>query len=878
MISLNTFKALEASLSTRVQGRLVEITKDIYAKVEKELEAGEYGRAESLINRLTLYNIFDGLDDYLSYITRLTMLFGASGVSPNPKYTTVGLGYEDEAQRMLVFNFKNTVVLKITDVLKNYGLQSIAIRREKNTLTQKAETPRILLPFSSFMNAEGEAYLNIVSSLHTSRVSAYGFTAEARALGITEYQLSEQLDDRICPLCQIMHGKVFKVVDARSLLDKVTRETDPEEIKKLQPWPKQTKENLELIKGMSTEELVANSWHTPPFHPRPVSEDTEFLSDSGWKLVKNAKVGDVAFSLNADTKKVEWVSVVGFVEGGKPANGMMVQFKSQNFDLLVTEDHEQVYKQYLNKGYTYALKPARELLKYSKVTIPRTGLWSGGKCHLSNEMVQFLALWISDGSCIKKGESSYYITVCTRKYGVLAKELLQAITGGAVYIRKNTVECNSYKLGEYLYNVIGTGCLGKKIPTAIMEADRETITLFLNTYLIGDGSICSTNGDYGSSVNKTFYTTSPVLAAQLGELIVKVGGFPSYTTQDNSLNPQFIGSRMINSNHLIHRVRWCIGKTATFGKTGKGVMGLVPYSGNTYCLSLESNYIFYARRNGKCTWTGNCRGLLRRVGKVPPLAEVLDKTTPKPEYVASSADFEGLGVKADATLVDSWNKHVKMPPSEFLAVTRGIALPDFLNGLVESKNAAQYAGNPKFKVLEDGVQISSKSYVVGSKETVEQVIKIRGSSMILDKLALAEKDQATGVAKSYLQRIYQLASDLNLKKLELTAGNELGGYAWAKYGFRPNAEQWAILRKSVKQALNTEVVVSEVDGLVQDVVSAILDSTDPAMIYLLADIGYTLSTGVTIGEQALQGQHWDGELDMNDPEAIEKFLTYIGVL
>lgn len=131
--------------------------------------------------------------------------------------------------------------------------------------TKKAE--RVLRPFESFVDEAGQAYFNMVSSLHTSRVSAYGFTAEAEVLGLEEYQINEQLDNRICPVCREMHKKTFKVADARRLLDIVTRVTDPDDLKALQPWPKQDKANLEKLKEMSYTELVANGWHIPPYHP-----------------------------------------------------------------------------------------------------------------------------------------------------------------------------------------------------------------------------------------------------------------------------------------------------------------------------------------------------------------------------------------------------------------------------------------------------------------------------------------------------------------------------------------------------------------------------------------------------------------------------------
>lgn len=132
----------------------------------------------------------------------------------------------------------------------------------------KAAKAPAVQPFASFMDKQGNAFFNIASSLHTSRLSAFGYTAEAKFLGITHYQINEQLDGRTCPVCAVMHGKVFAVQDARNLLDMVIRTQEPTELKSLQPWPSQSATSVALLQTLSPEDLVAAGWHVPPFHPR----------------------------------------------------------------------------------------------------------------------------------------------------------------------------------------------------------------------------------------------------------------------------------------------------------------------------------------------------------------------------------------------------------------------------------------------------------------------------------------------------------------------------------------------------------------------------------------------------------------------------------
>lgn len=125
-------------------------------------------------------------------------------------------------------------------------------------------------PFTSFKDATqsvAQNSLQLTSSLHTSRVSAFGFTVEAEVTGLTEYAISEQLDNRICPICEITHGKVFDVTDAQSALRDILTADDPDDMKTLQPWPKQDPASVEAFRELSNDELVERNWHLPPYHP-----------------------------------------------------------------------------------------------------------------------------------------------------------------------------------------------------------------------------------------------------------------------------------------------------------------------------------------------------------------------------------------------------------------------------------------------------------------------------------------------------------------------------------------------------------------------------------------------------------------------------------
>lgn len=279
-VALEAFIALEESLALRLSSTADILYADTYKAIEQALDQQDWDQATALVQTLDMAPVFEVNEPYIQYLSQVAILFGASRVSRNPKTTVVGLGFEKDTVALVVQSFKQQITLGAGDYLKDSALQLIALTRnppEKKprtpdsaylgTVLKAAKAPAVV-PFASFMDKQGKSFFNMASSLHTSRLSAFGFTAEANFLGITEYQINEQLDGRTCPVCAVMHGKTFQVKDARNLLDTVIRTQDPQELKNLQPWPSQSATGIALLKTLSQDDLVAAGWHVPPFHPR----------------------------------------------------------------------------------------------------------------------------------------------------------------------------------------------------------------------------------------------------------------------------------------------------------------------------------------------------------------------------------------------------------------------------------------------------------------------------------------------------------------------------------------------------------------------------------------------------------------------------------
>jgi 2'-5' RNA ligase len=134
-------------------------------------------------------------------------------------------------------------------------------------LIRKAdEAGRFVTPFVDFSHL-GDAQLQMIASLNASRLATWGFTAEAEMRGVTRYRLTAVLDGRTSKFCQLIDGKIFEVEDGREKVLEALRVQDPNDLKVVQPWPKQDRASMAMFAEMTPEEFVARGLHIPPYHP-----------------------------------------------------------------------------------------------------------------------------------------------------------------------------------------------------------------------------------------------------------------------------------------------------------------------------------------------------------------------------------------------------------------------------------------------------------------------------------------------------------------------------------------------------------------------------------------------------------------------------------
>jgi GNAT superfamily N-acetyltransferase len=117
-----------------------------------------------------------------------------------------------------------------------------------------------------------------------------------------------------------------------------------------------------------------------------------------------------------------------------------------------------------------------------------------------------------------------------------------------------------------------------------------------------------------------------------------------------------------------------------------------------------------------------------------------------------------------------------------------------------------------------------------------------------------------------------------INRVLTSAGDEDGGYTWARYGFVPEAKSWAILRGTLMRR------VDQIEGLPDSEynrVKELLMSPDPKAIWEIADNNTPVPDRkdsrqmTTLGKRLLRGTNWNGFMDLTNTEINNRFDEYV---
>lgn len=354
-------------------------------------------------------------------------------------------------------------------------------------------------------------------------------------------------------------------------------------------------------------------------HPHCFDDQTEVLTDKGWRYFKELSGIEKILSLDIGTENCEWVGINKMVS--YIPNDKLIHYSGRSFDLMTTANHKHVFQR-SSKVKDILLEDMLHFNTSSKFlrTIRRydgnksKNIKVGNSYYDTFNFVKFLAIFLSDGSISKTHRGAYQIKITqdkvkSKKGYDITKEVFESLFDkvwcgeGAIYYNPNKSLSNYLlKLGK---------CNEKFIPKKIKDLSKEYLEVFLSTYVCFDGHIKRGKFWKGCQFNDswTFYTSSSQLSSDLGEVILKIGKVPSYRVQEPKTSIKKDGG-VIKSKLPV----WIVSITnSQFTLLSKVKIDEVEYNGLVYDVELEKNHTLFVRRNGRVCVSGNCRCTLHDV-------------------------------------------------------------------------------------------------------------------------------------------------------------------------------------------------------------------------------------------------------------------------
>ncbi len=264
-IDFRTYLVLEATLVKRLRKAWNPIVAKYHAGIVAALDVGDVGLAYERAKDLDTSPIGEGNREFIKYVLLSCAVFGAKVVSRS-RDTVVQAGNHEDLMNKVTDGLIHALEYNLTLDVVGSAMHMIALNQLGPNVVQKLEPHEYVKDFVTFARS-GDKMLQLIASLHSSRLSTWGFVAEAEILGVTEYKVTAVLDGRTSDFCRMINGKVFQVQDARTTVNQVLGLDNPDDIRTVQKWPNQSKASIKEFESYTPEQFVAQNLHIPPYHP-----------------------------------------------------------------------------------------------------------------------------------------------------------------------------------------------------------------------------------------------------------------------------------------------------------------------------------------------------------------------------------------------------------------------------------------------------------------------------------------------------------------------------------------------------------------------------------------------------------------------------------
>lgn len=368
------------------------------------------------------------------------------------------------------------------------------------------------------------------------------------------------------------------------------------------------------------------------------SEDTEILTERGWKKHDELQTDDRVLTLNLVTMNQEYQIIEKIWK--YQWRGSLYSFKSKTVDLLVTHDHNMLVTKRDTHGDDRACFEKSELLfakKFTGARFIRRSQWIGNEIDFfelpgyvnswqcgrtfggrqiartlirkplkikMDDWLAFFGLYISEGSlCCHH----YGVTIWQKKRHPQMQQILDKFPLRATRTTDSWV-IKDVRLNAYLRQFGHSH--QKHIPRDLLNLSKRQLNILLRSLMFGDGHVRNDG-------RRSYYTSSKQLAGDVQEIFQKIGSEAVILQRDRigkilRINPKSAARHLeyevLERRHYETQVR----------DTRREV---VSYDGIVWCITVPNSTV-YVRRNGNAIWCGNCQDQIAAAHGALSLVEI----------------------------------------------------------------------------------------------------------------------------------------------------------------------------------------------------------------------------------------------------------------
>lgn len=320
--------------------------------------------------------------------------------------------------------------------------------------------------------------------------------------------------------------------------------------------------------------------------------DHEVLTQRGWVNIKDVLPGDMVFSREPGTGKLDWVKNVLTIK--KYYEGKMYEYDSSRVSLCVSPEHKLFVKttkeQFIlakdaPKKYFSWIRGGGKWLQETK----KAAFTINGVEYNKVYFAELLGLFLTDGSVNNQG--TVLISQTKEKTRARLKFLFDKLNIAHTVMPR----------GFYIKKPFARWFMqfskkeNRNIPREILDESKEVLAALLAGIIEGDGTV-ETTGRARITIG------SKPLVDNIIELAYKIGLSASYSVIQPKCGVLKNG-RIIRGTKPYYSV--AILRTDNPLRV-KAHEKFVDYSGNIYCCTLEKWHTILVRRKGKTIWCGQC--------------------------------------------------------------------------------------------------------------------------------------------------------------------------------------------------------------------------------------------------------------------------------